>query len=368
MSSSMSIEILLQELPSARMTLEIIFISLFSLLTAFSFVNSLLTLFTCSIRKIRITVCGLYIIVYSIISLLSVVFLEVITVVVLFYNNELKEHPIIFCTFPSAFLNFTYAICLWLTAFIALERVLIQYSYNSLYRTRKHSVIYLVILFLFLGSGSAMSATGRVVRESPVLSTAYVCSFRQFPNARFKTAHKVIGSIYTQFVIPSVLSFLSVVLTLIHLIRHKITLTDLKRNSWFPLIMQQISNHKDFFVPPIVNIICALPEEVMVNIVEKYCRDKNMQRHYLRLHIAFDFVLYMILALTFFIYIYPSKIYMSLFRETKTVKRIKLRILYHCRPIVSNTVQAVSKQQVVEEGRLEMRAMPVIGRGHKSIF
>ena len=214
MSSSISIDIFLQESPSTRMTLKILFIFLFSILTALSVVNNLLTLLTCFIRKVRITVCGTYMILYSIISLLGMVFSEMLAIVVLFYNNELKKHPLIHCVIMSAFFNFTHAICLWLSASIALERVLIQYSYISLYRTRKYSVICLVILFLSFGSESVIAATGYRVEESPVLSTSYICSFNQFPNEHFKTAHQVLGTMYTKSIIPLFLSFLSIVLTL----------------------------------------------------------------------------------------------------------------------------------------------------------
>ncbi|CAF5094381.1 unnamed protein product, partial [Rotaria sp. Silwood1] len=35
-----------------------------------------------------------------------------------------------------AFINLMYYICLWLSAFIAVERVLIEFFHYSLYRTR----------------------------------------------------------------------------------------------------------------------------------------------------------------------------------------------------------------------------------------
>ena len=347
-SSSISVEILLHESPSTRMALKILFIFLFSLLTGLSFVNNLLTLLTCFIRKIRITVCGIYMILYCIISLLCIIFIEILAFVVLFYNNDLKEHPLIYCTFISIFLNFAHAMCQWICALIAVERVLIQYCVVSLYRRRIYAVICLVILFLFIGSGSALSAAGRSVGKNPVLSTSYVCSFDRYSNKHFKTAHQVIGSMYAQFVIPWFLSLVSVVLTLIHLIRHKIAFTDLERNSWFSLIMQQISKHKDFFVSPLINIIFSFPENLVVNIVGEYCVAKSVQRLYLRLHIAFDFLLFMPLILTFFIYIYPSKVYMSLFRELQIVKWIKLKIRCCCCPTASNMVKEISEEQIVE--------------------
>ena len=353
MSSSMSIDILLEESSSTRITLKILFISILSLLAALSFINNLLTFSTCFKRKIRITVCGLYIIVHSITSFIGIVFVEIIAVVTLFYNNELEKHPLIYCTLLPTFQKLAYDICLWMSAFIAVERVFIQFGYYSIYRTRKYSFIVLIILFFTLSSGSGLYAIGRIAEKSPVLSTtSYVCTFHHFPSESVKIAYKVMGSMYPQVVIPLLLIFLSIVLTLTHIIRHKITLTDLERNSWQSLIMQQILKHKDFFISPLVIIICTLPEKILTNAATTYCVEKSMQRFYLRLHIAFDFLLYVPLFLTFFIYIYPSNVYMKVFREIAIIKWIKLNILDRRSRKSSNTVEEVNDQQSVEETNL----------------
>ncbi|CAF3689019.1 unnamed protein product [Rotaria sp. Silwood1] len=243
--------------------------------------------------------------------------------------------------------------CLWLSAFIAIERVLIQFFQYSLYHTRKYSVIFLTILFLVLSSASVITAPGRTVGESPIHSiTFYVCSFHHFSNKKLKIAYEVMGSIYLHFVIPLLLSFLSIVLTLTHIIRRKIILTDLERDSWQSLIIHQILKHKDFFIPPLVSIICTLPENLLITIAETDCIEKSMQKFYLRLHIALDFLLYMPLVLTFFIYIYPSNVYMNLFREKEIVKWIKLKISSICRRASSNIKQIVTDRQIFEETRL----------------
>ncbi|CAF3713690.1 unnamed protein product, partial [Rotaria sordida] len=114
-----------------------------------------------------------------------VAFLEIIAIIVLFYNNELNKHSLIHCTLIPTFVNIMYDMCVWLSAFIAIERVLIEFFHYSLYRTRKYSVIFLIILFLFHGSGSVIKAFGRTVSKSPVLSTTfYVCSFNDFSNKK----------------------------------------------------------------------------------------------------------------------------------------------------------------------------------------
>jgi hypothetical protein len=339
----MLINILMEESASTRLTLKFLFIFLFSLLTVVSFINSLLTLSTCFIRKIRITICGLYIIIYSIFSFIGIALLEIIAVVALFYNDELNKYPVIHCALIPMFLYLTFNIYLWLSAFIAVERLLIQLFHYSHYRTRKYAIMFLIILFIFLSSASVITALGRTVGKSPIFSTTYyVCSFNRFPNENWKIANKVISSSYVHVITPLALSSLSIVLTITHIIRHKITLTDLERNSWLSLIKQQILKHRDFFIPPLVIIICTLPERLLINIADGYCIEKSMHKFYLRLHIAFDFLLYMPLVLPFFIYIYPSNVYMNQFRKTEIVKWIKLKICSRCCRTSSNIVEGCS--------------------------
>ncbi|CAF3265930.1 unnamed protein product, partial [Rotaria sp. Silwood2] len=136
MASSMLIYILLEELGFTRITLKTFFIFMLSVVTVLSFINNLITLLTCFIQKIRITVCGVYIILYSILSFIGIAFLEIIAIVTLFYNSDLLEHPLINCTLMPTFLSLIHDICLWLSAFIAVERLLIELFQYSLYRTR----------------------------------------------------------------------------------------------------------------------------------------------------------------------------------------------------------------------------------------
>jgi hypothetical protein len=83
-------------------------------------------------------------------------------------------------------------------------------------------------------------------------------------------------------------------------------------------------------------------------IIDKHCR-WILYRFYLRLHIAPDFLLYLPLALPLFIYIYPSNVYMSLCRELKIVKWIKLKICSHWCCTSSNIVEKDDDEQIAEE-------------------
>jgi hypothetical protein len=291
-------------------------------------------------------------IVYSISSFLALIFLEMIAVATLLYNNELNKYPQLYCSILPALLYLALNINLWLSAFIAVERVLIQFEYLSIYRTRKYSLMVLIILFIFRITASVISALGRGVGKSPILTTSYVCLFNYFPNNNLSTVYKVVCSVYLDTVIPLFLIFLSVVLTLAHIIRRKIILIGLEEISWQLLIKQQISRHKDFFIPPLVIIICTLPDKTLISIADSYCIEKGMQKFYLRLHIALDLILHSPLIFTFFIYIYPSNVYRKLFQQIEIIKWIKIKQIFNRFSRNSNIVEEVNNEQIVEETKM----------------
>lgn len=351
MSSWITINILLEESIAKQIALKFFYIFLFSMLTLSSLINNYLSIATCFIRRIRITICGCYIILYSISSCIAFLSLQIITVVVLFYNDQLKKNSIVYCNLIPTVLYLMYYLCRWLSAFIAVERALIQFFNYSIYRTRTYATMFSLILFVFLIIVKSMETLGMTVEVSPVVPTSYVCAlnYKYFPNDNKKLTYIITNSIYLHIVVPWLLNVLSIILTLTHIIRLKIQFNDLQRNSWLSLILQQISRHKDFFVSPLVIIICTLPEILVINIVDIHCVDKSKQKLYIILH----FIHYMPLMLTFFVYIYPSNVYMSAFSEMKIIRWIKCKMLSYgswCRTsIVFTGVMEETIDEQIEE-------------------
>jgi hypothetical protein len=94
---------------------------------------------------------------------------------------------------------------------------------------------------------------------------------------------------------------------------------------------QQLKIHKDFFIPPVAIITLTMPQYALnksLNSNQGPCHNYSTNV-YLKMRIAFGFLYFLTQTIGFFIYIYPSNVYMNRFRETwmvKTVKLIKIAI------------------------------------------
>ena len=134
---------------------------------------------------------------------------------------------------------------------------------------------------------------------------------------------------YIHFVTPLTLHVLSIVCVMTHIVRRKVILTDAERCDWIKIICQQLKKHKEFFIPAILILTCTLPHVLLINLSTSHaqpsCLKSNMNA-YLRLHIALDFLYYLPQTIGLFTYIYPSNVYVSQFRETWTVRRIKVAV------------------------------------------
>ncbi|CAF1210223.1 unnamed protein product [Rotaria sp. Silwood1] len=244
-------------------------------------------------------------------------------IVTLFFNEELVKHSLIHCRIITTILNSTLILCLWTGAFVSIERVLIQLFKYSLYRSRKNAIIISVSLILLTTAANITTFIGWKSAVHPIVLNMRLCKFRQFP-LHWKLVDEIVNSMYIHFVTPWILHVLSIACVLIDIIRHKIALTDADRCNWNTIMCQQLKKHKDFFIPPILILTCTLPHVLLTNfsdsITQHDCSKSNMNA-YLRLHIALDFLSYLLQTIGFFTYIYPSNVYMNRFRETWTIRR-----------------------------------------------
>jgi hypothetical protein len=322
MSASISIDILSQRTLKWQVALEVIYVSLSTLQFLTATIFNLLTIETVLHKKIRITSFGVYLIVFSLSSLIGMILVYFIIIFTLFFNEELDKNSLIHCRIIPTIIGFTLILCLWIGAFVSIERVLIQCFKYSLYRSRKYAVIISVLLILLTAAANITTFIGWKSSVHPIIPSMRLCAFRQFP-ANWKLIDAIVNSMYIHFVTPWILHILSIICVLIHIVRRKVIFTGAKRCDWSKIMCQQLKKHKDFFIPPIIIITCTLPHVLLINLssfgIQRPCLKLNMNA-YLRLHLALDFLYYSPQTIGFFTYIYPSKVYMNQFRETWAVR------------------------------------------------
>lgn len=332
MSASMSIDILSQKTLKWQIVLTIIYVGLSTLQFLIATIGNLMIFETLMKRKIRSTSLGIYLIVFSLASLIGMFFLYIRIITTLFFNEELNKHSLIHCRIITTILNSTLILCLWLGAFVSIERVLIQVCKFDVFRSRKWAIVISILLISMTAAANITTFIGWQSAIHPIVPSMRLCKFRQFP-AQLKLVDEIVNNMYIHFVIPWILHVISIISILFDIIRRKIMLTEANRSCWGKIIRQQLKRHKDFFIPPILILICTLPHVVLTNRSStnmfNNCSKPNMNL-YLRLHIALDYLYYSLQTIGFFTYIYPSKVYMNQFRDTWTVKKIEtvMKIVY----------------------------------------
>ena len=156
---------------------------------------------------------------------------------------------------------------------------------------------------------------GRKVVQNPVNEEHYICILGSQPSFAWKMIDKTLNSTYLHYGACWLLHLLSALLILYHITRHKIYLSCLTKASWPSVFLQQVRNHKDFLIPPLLILICTTPHMVLLQLKLDQCVEREM-KFYLRFHLLLDLFIYLPQILTFFIYIYPSKVYRIQFYET----------------------------------------------------
>ena len=308
MGGSISVDILRQRSSEWQLALKVIYVSLATIQFATSISCNSLMIRTLLQKKIRITSCGVYLLLFSLVSLIAMNIFYIRIILTLFFNDELNRNSSIHCRLSMAISNCAQFICLWSAAFVSVERILIQCFHFSIYRSRRCAVITSLILIVLTMSASITWFIGPQTVPHPIAPTIYLCEFRQL-QSNWELVDEIITSIYIHVVIPWFLHALSILFTLNHIIRHKIILRDAERTEWTRIMWQQLKKHKDFFIPPIVIIICTMPHEILASgYTTQPCVESKLS-FYLRLHIAFDFLHFLPHTLGFFIYIYPSNVY-----------------------------------------------------------
>ena len=326
MSSSMSVDVLSAVTQEQHQFFLFLYTFLITFFVFVAIVNNLICIETfLKSTKIRITTCGVYLLVYSVYSLVGMCILEVITLVTLFFNDQLLSNSVLYCRFLPGCVNILYFASLWTSSFLAVERTLIECfnSHYSLYRTRRYSIIASILLLIVLSLINVSTILGRKIVPNPMNEMYYICVLGNQLSFNWEIIDKTLNSRYLHYGIPCLLHLLSSLLVLQHIARRKIYISCLTRSRWPFVFLQQVRSHKDFFIPPILILVCATPHTLLLQLKSDQCVQNSM-KFYLRFHLLLDMIIYLPQIITFFVYIYPSRIYRTQFHKTYAYTVINL--------------------------------------------
>ncbi|UJR29635.1 hypothetical protein I4U23_017183 [Adineta vaga] len=275
-----------------------------------------LQIFVCS-KTIRITNLGIYLIILSL-SCLIISILRGIFISIVIFNNPIQLGNVYFifqCATIRLFASSIICCLFWLLLYIAVERILLAYSFVNLNDSRKRSIISCILLFIiiptltfsiiFFGSKKGNTST-------------------DFCRLNFTSKGYIFYSIFRWFnyLIAPIASLISCICILHNLIQHRLYLTT-HSETLASSVKLIISNHQDFFMVPLVFTLCIMPYFILTQIVTCSSADNFIVG---KLTTIFQLLSDLALIIPFLTTVLPSKLYMEHFWEISHVGRFLIYI------------------------------------------
>jgi hypothetical protein len=297
---------ILQDTQPAR----VVYIIVIILLVIIGLLNNIAGLMTFTCESIRITACGIYLIIFCACTIVRLLFLPTTILTILEYDTPSFR---IWSCYVNPYISLTMGFAgIWISVGIAIERVLIECFNLSLYGSRRHAILISLGFFIY----SAISNLPAIFARDYILDSAgrLICTYNYVSHSSWEQVDSVFSYIYV--IIPCVLHLVCSVCILTTIARRKVLIY---RNSkpklrLYYVWLRQLYFHRDFLIPPIFLITCLLPNAIHGHLLVKCAPYGSLQD--LRLHIAFIFLLHIPATLIYVVYIYPNESYTKEFRQT----------------------------------------------------
>lgn len=299
----------MKDLPTTRDVYIVIFL-IFGLL---GLVNNILALMTFIRERIRITSIGVYLLFFSIFSILLMITILTYIIKIARYDNEIYHlvacHVIPFLSVVMSDGGFL------LTAAIAFERVLIECLNFHVNGSRMRGlIISFIILCYVIGSNIDEIFSRRMVNDA---TGTKICKYH-FDDYPIWRRFDVVFS-YTHAIIPFTFHVLCSICVFTSIARRKIFVHS-TRHRFCRVWLEQLYEHRDFFIPPVCIIICMVPHNILGHLLH-FCLPYS-DKVKLRLHIFMVLLVFTPQLFSFFLYVYPNDIYWKEFQQTYFYRKL----------------------------------------------
>ncbi len=272
--------------------------------------------FLCS-RKVRITNLGVYPILFSSSCLVVSLIRGVFTFVATFISAAKLDntYKLIQCIVMRLFISSLTYCFFWLILYIAIERILIEYSFVGLYDSRRRSLISSICLYII-----APTINISII----IFGRKSTSSFTDFCQLNFTSTGYIVYSIFRWIAYlgaPAAL-LISGCFILHHLLQHRLYFAA-NGSSLGSSIKLILSNHRDFILQPLAFVICVMPYFILGQCMTCSKADTYVVG---KLSTIFKLLSDAAPATTFLTYVSPSKFYMQEFWSRSYVGRLLLYI------------------------------------------
>ncbi|CAF2876811.1 unnamed protein product [Rotaria sp. Silwood2] len=288
---------ILDDIPSLRH----FYLFIFIFLAAIGLVSNIFSLVTCIRDRIRYTVCGVYLIMFSVCAIIMMTLFLTNIIIAAQYDNYLLRlwachgYPYLFLVIIN--------ISILITAVIAIENLLNRYFSVDRFRSRKCALFVLCSLsiLVLISNLDKIFARNLKLDRSGRLYCTYEYPLQQFwfymNNSTF----------YFYMVIPCIIHSICII--------YMFSKIKQQKQKWY----RKIFIYMDHILPSFVIIQC-----LCIYAIFQYLFDSCIiysDRFYIHFRIGLLLILYIPQIFTFFIYILPNKYYLREFQQSWICQR-----------------------------------------------
>ncbi|CAF2035149.1 unnamed protein product [Rotaria magnacalcarata] len=277
---------ILYDLPSLRYVYCFIFICL----ALIGLINNIFSIMTFIRERIQYTICGVYLIFYSLFSLLLMILIMTNVIIAVYYDKYIFR---LWACYGYPYLStVTVYISMLISSIIVIEHVCHLYFNFDPFRSRKQPVQITLLFLLLISISNLDKIFGRTLSIDEV--GYYSCSYKDFS---YKYWSNILYYIY--IIIPCFIHFTCLICILLILI---------KRHSLRKIILYQ-----RYITPSVFIMVC-----MTLNSLYLYLFDFHLtysSGYLIRLHIGFIFLLYTPQLFTYMIYVMPNDFYLKEFYQ-----------------------------------------------------
>jgi hypothetical protein len=291
-------------------TARIVYIIISTCLVVIGLINNIAGLMTFTRESIRITACGVYLIVFSSTSIIYMICLQISVLTIVGYDTP---SYLLWSCYASPYISLTMGFTgLWTSVGIAIERVLIECFNMNLYETRRHAILVSIGFFIFSAISNFPAIFAREYAPDP--SGNPICLYNYPSDSGWKQADTVF--LYIDVIVPCTTHLICSACILTTIARRKILIyRNMNPNQrLYHVWLRQLYIHRDFLVPPLFLITCLLPNAIHGHLLATCVPYTSLGQ--LRLHIAFIFLLYIPAVFIYVVYICPNDSYRKEFQQT----------------------------------------------------
>lgn len=281
--------------------------------------------------RIRSTNCGIYLLVYSILSLLAYICL-VVSAALKYYPNRFtngsNQDEALLCFITGFNSDVLFYLCLWMSSLIAFERGLIVRFGNEMNATRWRSFFGTIALFAIAGSFI-----------TPML--VYKCDWDNVPG--LKTFYRFSQGF---FLLLGIAVYIGATILILVSFTYRIRSYGTENGSSIRTFLRLLKSHLFIFFPPFMYGICQIPFIIAIS------KKKDGQSYYqcgislgeFIIKIKVNQLTNMPYGLAWLLFVYPSRVYMNEFYiNTWSGQRLASIIIY-CRSYIDRACNTVLRR------------------------